>query len=131
FPPQHLEPPGLETELDPAPSWRAPEYRPAGKLDGKRALITGGDSGIGRAVAYAFAREGADVAITHLESEHPDAETTCKAIAEVGRKALSYELDQRDYEACQRVVEAVVSQLGGIDILVNNGAYQCHCEGIE
>jgi NAD(P)-dependent dehydrogenase (short-subunit alcohol dehydrogenase family) len=131
FPPQHLDPPGLDAELDPAPRWQAPDYRAAGKLQGKRALITGGDSGIGRAVAYLFAREGADVAITHLESEQPDAETICEAIGECGRRALSYELDQRDFEACQQVVEAVVEELGGIDILVNNGAYQRHCEGIE
>jgi NAD(P)-dependent dehydrogenase (short-subunit alcohol dehydrogenase family) len=131
FPPQHLEPPGLESDLDPSPRWRAPDYRAAGKLEGKRALITGGDSGIGRAVAYAFAREGADVAITHLESERPDAETTVKAIAECGRQGFAFELDQRDFEACQRTVEAAVEALGGLDILVNNGAYQRHCEGIE
>ena len=80
FPAQHLPKPGLERDLDPAPRWQAPDYLPAGKLSGKRALITGGDSGIGRAVAYLFAREGADVAITHLEPESADAETVREAI---------------------------------------------------
>lgn len=128
YPPQHLPKPGLEDELEPEPRWRAPNYVAAGKLRDKRALITGGDSGIGRAVAYAFAREGADVAITYLESESEDAEIVREAVESCGRKFLGFVLDQRDYEACQRVVSETVEGLGGLDILVNNGAYQQHCE---
>jgi NAD(P)-dependent dehydrogenase (short-subunit alcohol dehydrogenase family) len=131
FPAQKLEKPGLEQNLDPAPRWRAPEYRAAGKLEGKRALITGGDSGIGRAVAYAFAREGADVAITHLEPEAPDAEVIREAIEECGRRALTLCVDQRDFAACERAVAQVVEQFGGLDILVNNAAYQQHRESLE
>lgn len=128
FPAQHLPKPGLEQELDPLPRWRAPDYKPAAKLSGKRALITGGDSGIGRAVAYAFAREGADVAITCLEPETPDAELVREAIEACGRKALIICLDQRDFQACERAVEQAIEALGGLDILVNNGAYQQHCD---
>ena len=130
FPAQHLPKPGLERDLDPAPRWEAPDYLPAGKLSKKRALITGGDSGIGRAVAYLFAREGADVAITHLEPESPDAEAVRQAIEECGRRALVLCLDQRDYQACERAVDEVVQELGGLDILVNNAAYQQHCDDI-
>jgi NAD(P)-dependent dehydrogenase (short-subunit alcohol dehydrogenase family) len=131
FPAQHLPKPGLERDLDPAPRWEAPDYLAAGKLAGKRALITGGDSGIGRAVAWLFAREGADVAITHLQPESPDAETIREAIEQCGRNALTICLDQRDYQACQRAVARVVEQLGGLDILVNNAAYQQHCDDID
>lgn len=130
FPAQHLQKPGLERDLDPAPRWEAPDYLAAGKLAGKRALITGGDSGIGRAVAYLFAREGADVAITYLAPESEDAETIRQAIEQCGRKALTICLDQRDPEACERAVEQVVGELGGIDILVNNAAYQQHVDDI-
>ncbi|PRQ08514.1 SDR family oxidoreductase [Enhygromyxa salina] len=128
FPKQHLDPPGLESELDPEPNWQAPDYRAAGKLEGKRALITGGDSGIGRAVAYLFAREGADVAITHLESEASDAARVREAIERCDQSALTIVLDQRDYAACEQAVEQVVDRFGGLDILVNNAAFQNHCE---
>jgi NAD(P)-dependent dehydrogenase (short-subunit alcohol dehydrogenase family) len=127
FPAQHLAKPGLESDLEPKPFWQAPDYMPAGKLEGKRALITGGDSGIGRAVAYMFAREGADVAFTHLPSERSDAEYLCEALEECGHAVLSIELDQRDYAACQAAVAQVVDTFGGLDILVNNAAYQQHC----
>ena len=130
FPAQHLPKPGLERDLDPAPRWEAPDYLAAGKLAGKRALITGGDSGIGRAVAYLFAREGADVAITHLAPESEDAATIREAIEQCGRKAMTICLDQRDPEACERAVEQVVEELGGLDILVNNAAYQQHVDDI-
>lgn len=130
FPAQHLPKPGLERDLDPAPRWEAPDYLAAGKLAGKRALITGGDSGIGRAVAYLFAREGADVAITYLEPESADAETIREAIEQCGRKALTICLDQRDYEACESAVAQVVEQFGGLDILVNNAAYQQHVDDL-
>jgi NAD(P)-dependent dehydrogenase (short-subunit alcohol dehydrogenase family) len=126
FPEQHLPKPGLERDLEPQPKWQAPDYRPAGKLEGRRALITGGDSGIGRAVAYMFAREGADVAFTHLRSEQPDADVLRDALEACGGKVLSIELDQRDYAACEAAVAKVVDAFGGLDILVNNAAYQQH-----
>ncbi len=131
FPAQHLEKPGVEAELEPLPRWRAPDYRAAGKLLGKRALITGGDSGIGRAVAYAFAREGADVAITYLAPELDDAKLVVAAIEECGQKALMIEVDQREYSACAQAVARVVEAFGGLDILVNNAAYQQHRAGVE
>lgn len=130
FPAQHLPKPGLERDLDPASRWEAPDYLAAGKLAKKRALITGGDSGIGRAVAYLFAREGADVAITHLDPESPDAKTVCDAIEQCGRKSVAICLDQRDYQACERAVAQVVEELGGLDILVNNAAFQQHVDDI-
>src|SRR6476661_4792454 len=88
FPKQHQQSPGLESELDPRPHYLAPHYKAAYKLKGKKALVTGGDSGIGRAVAYLYAREGADVAITYLPAEKPDAEETRAAIEEVGQKCI-------------------------------------------
>jgi NAD(P)-dependent dehydrogenase (short-subunit alcohol dehydrogenase family) len=130
FPEQHLPKPGLEHDLRPRPFWEAPDYQPAGKLEGRRALITGGDSGIGRAVAYMFAREGADIAFTHLPSERADAEQLLEAIEACGRKALRVDLDQRDFQACEAVVAQVLEELGGLDILVNNAAYQQHCRDV-
>ncbi|KIG13900.1 Short-chain dehydrogenase/reductase SDR [Enhygromyxa salina] len=126
FPRQQLDPPGLDSDLDPAPRWRAPDYCAAGKLSGKRALITGGDSGIGRAVAYLFAREGADVAITHLASEASDAARVRQAIESCGQSALTIVLDQREYAACERAVAEVINCFRGLDILVNNAAFQRH-----
>lgn len=128
FPEQHLPKPGLESDLEPKPLWQAPDYMPGGKLEGKRALITGGDSGIGRAVAYMFAREGADVAFTHLPSEQSDADYLREKLEQCGHAVLSIELDQRDYQACQAAVAEVLDTFGGLDILVNNAAYQQHCE---
>lgn len=124
FPRQHQRKPGLESRLHPRPQYRAPEYRPAGKLNGKRALITGGDSGIGRAVAVIFAREGADVAISYLREEEGDAQETKRAVEEAGRKAVLIPGDIRGAEVCRRTVERAVKELGGLDILVNNAAYQ-------
>ncbi|MFA9462355.1 SDR family oxidoreductase [Thiohalorhabdus methylotrophus] len=124
FPEQHQGEPGLESELTPAPRWRAPNYRPADKLKGKVALITGGDSGIGRAVAYLYAREGADVAITHLPSERADAEEIQQAIEETGQRCLLLEGDLVQPEFCRDAVRGTVEQLGRLDILIQNAAWQ-------
>src|SRR5690349_8768135 len=96
FPKQHQEKPGIEADLEPRPRYLAPLYKPAGKLDGKHALITGGDSGIGRAVAVLFAREGADVAIVYLPQEQRDADETARAVKDAGRQALLIPGDVRD-----------------------------------
>ena len=124
FPAQKLDKPGLESELEPKPRYEAPMYKPADKLAGKRALITGGDSGIGRAVAVMFAREGADVAINYLPDEQEDAEQTKAAVEEVGRRCILLPGDLVDREFCKQLVEDTVDQLGGIDILVSNAAHQ-------
>jgi NAD(P)-dependent dehydrogenase (short-subunit alcohol dehydrogenase family) len=131
FPPQHLEKPGLESELDPRPRYEAPHYRAAAKLEGKCALVTGGDSGIGRAVAVLFAREGADVAIVHLPEEKSDAEETAAAIEAEGRRAILIAGDLTDAEFCKEAVGRAAKDLGGLDILVNNAAYQQHQEGLD
>jgi len=104
-------------------------YRGTGKLEGKRAVITGGDSGIGRAVTLAFAREGADVVISYLPSEEDDARQTAKLVEAAGRRAVSAPGDLTSEEQCQRVVDTAVQELGGIDILINNAAYQMAQEG--
>lgn len=131
FPEQHQEKPGLESELRPQPHYQAPAYKPAGKLQGKVALITGGDSGIGRAVAVLYAREGADVAFTFLPEEQTDADETQRAIEAEGRKALPLSGDLTDPEFCRQAVERTVSELGKLDILVNNAAFQQHQQSIE
>lgn len=115
--------PGRESEMDPLPDYENPEIRGSGRLEGKVALITGGDSGIGRAVAVAFAREGADVAFAYLE-EDQDAGETCRLIVEKGAEALSIKCDVSSKETCGDLVAKVVEKLGGIDILVNNAAEQ-------
>jgi NAD(P)-dependent dehydrogenase (short-subunit alcohol dehydrogenase family) len=124
FPKQKLEKPGIEAEMEQAPRWRAPRYKPAGKLAGKVALVTGGDSGIGRAVAYLYAREGADVALVHLPEEQRDADETRQAIEEEGRKCLALAADLRDPDFCREVVARTVRELGKLDILVSNAAWQ-------
>jgi NAD(P)-dependent dehydrogenase (short-subunit alcohol dehydrogenase family) len=131
YPPQHQEKPGIESELRPRPRYEAPEYKAAGKLEGKVALITGGDSGIGRAVAVLFAREGADVAFTYLPEEQSDAEETRKAIEEAGREALLLPGDLTVPEFCKGIVDETVESLGRLDIVVNNAAYQTHKERPE
>jgi len=130
--PAHLQKkPGKESELTPKPQYEAPAYRGAAKLLGKRALITGGDSGIGRAVAVLFAREGADVAFTALPPERGDAEETRKSVEAEGRIALVLEGDITSPEFCREAVRQTVEKLGGLDILVNNAAYQQHQESLE
>ena len=131
LPKQHQESPGLESRVRPRPKYEAPAYRAAGKLDGKVALITGGDSGIGRAVALIYAREGADVAIVYLPEEQSDAEETRAAIEAEGRRALLLPGDVTISEFCAGAVEQTVSELGKLDILVNNAAFQRNRELID
>lgn len=130
FPRQHQEGVGLEAELKPLPQWRGERYRPAGKLEGKIALITGGDSGIGRSVAYLFAREGADVAIVCTPEEHEDAEVVREAVEGLGRRCLVLKGDLVDAGFCDQCIERTVKELGGLDILVHNAAWQ-NRKGIE
>jgi NAD(P)-dependent dehydrogenase (short-subunit alcohol dehydrogenase family) len=130
FPDQKLEKPGLETDMELQPRYKAPDYKGSGKLEGKVALITGGDSGIGRAVAVLFAREGADVAIIYL-SEHEDAEVTKKAVEQEGRRALTFSGDVTDPEFCRAAVAETVKEFGTINILVNNAAFQAHAEELD
>lgn len=125
FPEQHLAKPGHEHQVEPAPMYDAPYYIGSKKLDGKVALITGADSGIGRAVAVLFAREGADVAILHL-AEDGDAEQTKAAVEAEGSKAIIIRADVSEREHCRRAVEETVQKLGGLDVLVNNSAFQYH-----
>jgi NAD(P)-dependent dehydrogenase (short-subunit alcohol dehydrogenase family) len=131
FPPQHQAKPGLESTIRPRPRYKAPEYRGAGKLDGLAALITGGDSGIGRAVAVLFAREGADVAIVYLPVEEPDAQTTKAAVEAEGRRALLVPGDVQESGFCVEAVERTLDAFGRLDIVVNNAAYQQHQKSIE
>jgi NAD(P)-dependent dehydrogenase (short-subunit alcohol dehydrogenase family) len=126
FPARRLPKPGLEKHLRPAPQWQAPDYRAAGKLEGKVALVTGGDSGIGRAVAVLFAREGADVAINFLSTEAVDAHVTAAAVRACGRRCLLVPGDLARDRVCERIVERTVRALGGLDILVSNAAHQNH-----
>lgn len=130
-PKQHQRKPGLESEMEPQPRYEGKEYRPAGKLKDKVALITGGDSGIGRSVAVLYAREGADVAIVHLQEEQSDAEETQATIEKAGRRCLLIEGDVTDPEFCRDAVESTVEELGRLDILVNNAAFQAHHENPE
>jgi NAD(P)-dependent dehydrogenase (short-subunit alcohol dehydrogenase family) len=130
LPKQHLRKPGNEHDLAMEPRYLAPDYRGSGKLEGMTAIVTGGDSGIGRAVAILFAREGADVAVLYL-NEHEDAQTTCEAVEAEGRRCLVIAGDVRDSAFCDAAVAETVETFGGIDILVNNAAFQLHTEAIE
>jgi NAD(P)-dependent dehydrogenase (short-subunit alcohol dehydrogenase family) len=131
YPKQHQAHPGIEAEIKPRPKYEGSAYKAAGKLEGKVALVTGGDSGIGRAVAYFFAREGADLAIVYLSEEQRDAEETKRAIESVGRRCLLLPGDVTDSSFCNDAVEQTRRQLGGFDILVNNAAFQQHQASIE
>ena len=124
FPEQKLDKPGLESELEPRPKYEAPTYKPAHKLVGKRALVTGGDSGIGRAVAVMFAREGADIAINYLPAEQSDAEETKRAVEAEGRRCILLPGDLTDAAFCVQLVEDAREKLGGIDLLISNAAHQ-------
>jgi NAD(P)-dependent dehydrogenase (short-subunit alcohol dehydrogenase family) len=124
FPEQHQKTPGIEAEMRPRPRYHAPRYRGSGKLEGKTALVTGGDSGIGRAVAVLFAREGADVAIVYLPEEQSDAEETRRAVEGEGRKALLIPGDVSGPEFCKQAVEKTIKELGKLNVLVNNAAHQ-------
>jgi NAD(P)-dependent dehydrogenase (short-subunit alcohol dehydrogenase family) len=116
--------PGVQGKMVPVPDCGEKSYRGSGRLTGRKALITGGDSGIGRAAAIAYAREGADVAINYLPAEEPDAREVVALIREAGRKAVAIPGDLRDERFCSTLVERAVKELGGLDILVNNAAYQ-------
>jgi NAD(P)-dependent dehydrogenase (short-subunit alcohol dehydrogenase family) len=130
-PEQELEHPGIESEMQPEPDYGYETYRGSGRLDGKATIITGGDSGIGRAVTLAFAREGADVLISYLEEEESDAQETARVVEEAGKNAVRLPGDISDEAHCQRLVEEAVQQFGRIDVLVNNAAYQMYREGIQ
>jgi NAD(P)-dependent dehydrogenase (short-subunit alcohol dehydrogenase family) len=131
MPEQHQERPGIEAKMTPRPEFLAPDYKGADKLKDKVALITGGDSGIGRAVAVLFAREGADSAITFLPAEQIDAEETQRQVEKEGRRCLLISGDLTDPEFCRNTVEKVVQEFGKLNILVNNAAYQHNQESIE
>src|SRR3954471_13042132 len=130
IPPQHLEKPGQEKDMELKPRFLAPDYRGSGKLKGMVALITGGDSGIGRAVAVLFAREGADVAIVYLSS-HEDAQETKSYIEKEGRQCVLIPGDVKDPKFCKQAVEKAVEEFDRLDILVNNAAFQLHAHDIE
>ena len=130
MPSQHLEKPGQEADMQLKPQFMAPDYRGSGKLEGMAALITGGDSGIGRAVAVLFAREGADVAIVYLSS-HEDAEETKRCIEKEGRKCVLIPGDVKESKFCKQAVEKTVAAFGKLDILVNNAAFQEHAHSLE
>jgi NAD(P)-dependent dehydrogenase (short-subunit alcohol dehydrogenase family) len=127
---QHQESPGLACKMEPRPDHGEKSYRGSGKLSGRKALITGGDSGIGRAAAIAFAREGADVAFGYLPVEQPDADEVIKLIRAEGRKVVALPGDIRDEKFCGQLVADAVDQLGGLDILVSNAAKQVYQESL-
>ena len=129
FPPQHLTKPGVEAELEARPMFEAPGYKGSEKLEDMVAIITGGDSGIGRAVAVLYAREGADVAIVYL-NEHQDAEETKRAVEKEGRRCILISGDVSDSEFCEDAVAKTIQAFGKLDILVNNAAFQQHANHI-
>jgi NAD(P)-dependent dehydrogenase (short-subunit alcohol dehydrogenase family) len=130
LPEQHQKKPGHEAKLEPSPMYDAPYYKGSDKLKDMVALITGGDSGIGRAVAVLYAREGADIAIVYL-NEHEDAEETRRAVEAEGRRCVLIPGDVTEPEFCQDAVKRTVEELGKLDILVNNAVFQEHAEGID
>ncbi len=131
LPAQHQRKPGVEARMSPKPRYQGPDYRPAGKLKQRVALVTGGDSGIGRAVAVLYAREGADVAIIYLPEEQQDAEETRDAIAATDQRCLLLPGDVSDPDFCQDAVQHTMDAFGRLDILVNNAAFQQHQESLE
>ena len=131
FPRQPQSAPGDTRQMTPKPDHGEESYRGFGRLEGRKALITGGDSGIGRAVAIAYAREGADVAINYLPAEEADAQQVVKLIQDAGRKAVALPGDIKDEAFCKQLVHDAVTQLGGLDILVNNAGKQTACSSLE
>ena len=130
LPAQHLRKPGREADLELAPRFLAPDYAGSGKLAGMKAIVTGADSGIGRAVAVLFAREGADVAIFYLD-ERADARETARWVEKEGRQAILVPGDVRDPGFCRRAVQRVARRFGRLDVLVNNAAFQLHADKLE
>jgi NAD(P)-dependent dehydrogenase (short-subunit alcohol dehydrogenase family) len=130
LPAQHVDKPGAESDLELQPRFMAPSYQGSQKLLGMVALVTGGDSGIGRAVAVLFAREGADVVIAYLD-EQSDAEETARIVREEGRQCLLISGDVQDASFCQHAVEQTLERFGRLDVLVNNAAFQLHADSIE
>src|SRR3712207_1566718 len=122
--------PGQESQMEPKPDYGYETYRGFGRLEGKAAIITGGDSGIGRAVALAFAREGADVLISYLSEEEPDAQETAQVVEESGKKAVKVPGDISEEAQCQTLIQRAVDEFGKIDVLVNNAAHQMTVDGI-
>ncbi|MFC8016358.1 SDR family oxidoreductase [Streptomyces cinereoruber] len=132
FPDQQQEHPGSTERMDPRPDHGEESYRGHDLLPGRAAVVTGGDSGIGRAVCLAFAREGADVVLTHLPEEKGEAAETARLVREAGRKAVPVECDVRDEEQCAALIDRAVDEFGRVDVLVNNAAYQmAQPDGIE
>src|SRR4051794_26979087 len=130
-PEQQQEPPGHTAEMTPTPDHGEESYQGRGKLEGRTAIITGGDSGIGRAVAIAFAREGADIVIAYLPEEDYDAQETARWIEQAGRRVVLVPGDITDQTHCRNVVERAIFEFGRLDILVNNAAYQRTYEKLE
>ncbi|AVP57108.1 SDR family oxidoreductase [Pulveribacter suum] len=130
MPRQHLDKPGVQRDMELQPRFEAPHYGGSGKLKGMAALITGGDSGIGRAVAVLFAREGADVAIAYLD-EHEDAQDTCRLIEAEGGRSLAIAGDMKDAKFCASAVQATLKAFGKLNVLVNNAAFQEHAASLE
>ena len=131
YPQEPIEMPGLTSEMTPRPDHGEESYKGLGRLTGRKALITGGDSGIGRAVAIAFAREGADVLISYLPEEEADAQETCKWVTKAGRTAIAVPGDIQHEDHCRRLVDQALADLGGLDIVVNNAAFQVTHDSLE
>jgi NAD(P)-dependent dehydrogenase (short-subunit alcohol dehydrogenase family) len=131
FPGRKLKKPGLERNLKPKPQFVGSDYRAGGKLIGKTALITGGDSGIGRSVAVLFAREGADVAINYLSAEQADADEVKKCVEALGRRCVQLPGDLTDSKFCRKLIDLTIKELGSLDILVSNAAYENRRQSIE
>ncbi len=130
LPPQEQPEPGKEGLMNPRPEYRGEDYKAAGKLEGKVAIITGGDSGIGRSVAVLYAREGADVAILYLD-QHQDAEETRTVVEQYGRRCLTFTGDVADRQVCRKVIDETLAAFGKLDIVVNNAAEQHPQEKLE
>ena len=131
MPAQHQPKPGIEAEMSPRPEFIAPNYKGSEKLNDKTAIITGGDSGIRRSVAVLYAREGANVAIVYLKEEERDAKETAEYVKKEGGECLLIAGDVKDSKFCEKAIEKTVKKFGGLDVLVNNAAYQQHQESIE